>query len=77
MALAEDGLLALYEEYTALESTLDALKITHQYTSNSLIESANAVSQQSWTKMCIRDSPWTTDRQICPPDKLHHDQRKK
>ena len=51
MALAEDGLLALYEEYTALESTLDALKITHQYTSNSLIESANAVSQQSWTSI--------------------------
>ena len=24
-----------------------------------------------------RPSPWTTDRQICPPDKLHHDQRKK
>ena len=51
MALAEDGLLALYEEYTALESALDALKITHQYTSNSLIESANAVSQQSWTSI--------------------------
>ena len=51
MALAEDGLLALYEEYTALESTLDALKITHQYTANSLIESANAVSQQSWTSI--------------------------
>lgn len=51
MALAEDGLLALYEEYTALGSTLDALKITHQYTSNSLIESANAVSQQSWTSI--------------------------
>ena len=30
---------------------LDALKITHQYTSNSLIESANAVSQQSWTSI--------------------------
>ena len=51
MALAEDGLLSLYEEYTALESALDALKITHQYTSNSLIESANAVSQQSWTSI--------------------------
>ena len=51
MALAEDGILALYDEYTALESTLDALKITHQYTSNSLIESANAVSQQSWTSI--------------------------
>ena len=51
MALAEDGLLALYEEYTALESTLDALKITPSIYLNSLIESANAVSQQSWTSI--------------------------
>ena len=48
MALSEDGLLALYEEYTALESELDTLKITHQYTSNSLIESSNAISRQAW-----------------------------
>ena len=48
MALSENGLLALYEEYTALESGLDTLKITHQYTSNSLIRSSNAISRQAW-----------------------------
>ncbi len=48
MALSDDGLLALYEEYTALESEIDTLKITHQYTSNSLIESSNAISRQAW-----------------------------
>ena len=51
MALSEDGLLALYEEYTALENELDALKLTHQYTSNSLIESSNAVFRQSWERI--------------------------
>lgn len=48
MALGENGLVALYEAYTALENELDTLKITHMYTSSSLIESANAVSRQSW-----------------------------
>ncbi len=48
LALAEDGLLALYEERTALENRLETLKNAHQYTSNSLIESANDMSRQAW-----------------------------
>lgn len=57
MALAEDGLIPLYEAYTTLEAELDTLKLIHQYTAGSLIDTANTIFGTAWKR--IEDSKTT------------------